>query len=119
MRRVGLRTKVQPDLFGNHETLVYDSGAGQAPKLERHAGDGALAAVQVQKRLGQKFLVRVTSIRNRLLDEDNLAEKFHVDLCRYAGLIPDDRPGQTRIEVCQEKAEPGAAEEVRIEVYAL
>lgn len=76
-----------------------------------------MGAVEVQKRVGGRFLVRVIAIRKRLLDYDNLAEKYHVDLLRYSGVIPGDSPATTLIEVCQQKAEPGAAEEVRIEVY--
>lgn len=96
---------------------VLDNDSRPAPVLERDIGDGALGALPVQKATGRRFLVRVTAFRTRLLDEDNLAEKYHVDLCRYAGVIPDDCPGQTKIEVCQQKAEPGAAEEVLIEIF--
>ena len=99
----------------NADVLPDDSG--QAPKLERDSGDGALGAVQVQKRTGEHFLVRVTSIRKRLLDYDNLCEKYHVDLLRYAGIILGDCPAETQIEVRQEKAEKGEPEEVRIEVF--
>jgi len=76
-----------------------------------------MGAVQVQKAIGGSFLVRVTSYRRRLLDEDNLCEKFHVDLCRYAGIIPSDAPGQTKIEVSQKKVGSKEAEFVRIEIY--
>jgi hypothetical protein len=45
-----------------------------------------------------------------LLDQDNLCEKYHVDLCRYAGVIPDDSPEQVIIEVNQRKTVKGEAE---------
>jgi len=86
----------------------------QTAKLERGAGHGALAAGQVQKADAAKFFVRVTSYRRRLLDEDNICEKFAVDCCRYAGVLPGDNPAQARIITTQEKA--GSQEEERTEI---
>lgn len=100
-------------------THIPDGDPGQAPKLERDLRDGAMGAVQVQGRNSGRFLVRVTSYRKRLLDYDNLCEKYHIDCLRYAGLIPGDAPGTTEIEVREEKIEPGAAERVRIEIYKI
>ena len=71
-------------------------------------------AQEVQGRSCERILVRVTSIRNRLLDEDNLCEKYHVDLCRYAGALPDDTPDKVKIEVCQRKAAKGERERTEI-----
>jgi len=71
--------------------------------VERVTGDGTLGPRKVEKRHTAKFLVRITSFRRRLLDEDNLAEKYHVDCCRYAGLIPSDAPGCAKIETAQKK----------------
>lgn len=85
--------------------------------VECGAGDAPLEAEEVQRPASERFLVRVTSIRRRLLDEDNLCEKYHVDLCRYSGIIPDDAPGKTKIEVCQIKAGKGEAEKTVIEIY--
>lgn len=92
---------------------------GPPSELERHPGNGAVGAVQVQERNSDRFLIRVTSIRRRLLDEDNLCEKFHVDCCRYSGLLPGDGPGKTKIEVTQKKAEPGEGERVVIEIFSV
>lgn len=66
-----------------------------------------------------RFLVRVTSVRRRLIDEDNLCEKHVIDCCRHAGVIPDDRPGQTKIEVCQRKIQKWEAEHTLVEVFQL
>jgi hypothetical protein len=87
--------------------------------VERDLGNGAVGAVQVQERLGERFLVRVTSHRRRLLDEDNLCVKYHVDLCRYAGALPSDAPGTATIEIHQEKVGPKEAERVDIQIYRL
>jgi hypothetical protein len=98
-------------------TGLQDGDVRPAAVLERHTRDGAVGEVPVQKGIGGSFLVRVTAIRKRLLDQDNLCEKYLVDLCRYAGIIPGDSPATTQIEVCQQKAEPGQAEFVRIEIF--
>jgi len=87
-----------------------------SPQLERPVRDDALAAPQVEGPDTAQFLVRVTSFRRRLLDEDNLAVKFHVDCCRYAGLIPSDAPSQTHIEVRQEKVKGKDDERTEIEI---
>ena len=99
------------------QAAVLDNHSGTAPELERHIGNGAVGEVQVQAGIGRRVLVRVTAYRHRLLDEDNLCEKFHVDLCRYAGVIPSDAPGRAKIEVCQEKVGSKEPEETKIEVF--
>ena len=86
-------------------------------KLERNPGNGTLGQIQIQKGIGQRFLVRVTSFRRRLLDEDNLAEKFTVDLCRYAGALPCDSAGETEIKVAQQKVGSKEPEFVRVEIF--
>jgi len=81
--------------------------------------DGALGAGEAQGGHTGKFLVRVTSFRVRLLDEDNLCEKYHVDCCRYAGIIPGDDPGKAKIETGQVKVRSKSEERVLIEVVKL
>lgn len=100
-------------------TRFQSDSAREAAKLERNPRHGTVGEIPVQKGIGGKFLVRVTAIRCRLLDEDNMCEKYHVDLCRYSGALPSDAPGTAKIEVRQQKVEPGAAEEVRIEIFKL
>ena len=99
-----------------NEQLHKASDTGTAPKLERALGNGPLAACKAEKGNSSRVLIRVTSIRNRLLDEDNLAEKYHVDACRYAGLLLSDEPGKTKIEVGQRKAGKGEVERTEIEI---
>jgi hypothetical protein len=64
------------------------------------------------------YLVRFTSFRSRLIDTDNLCEKYHCDTLRYAGILPDDSPDQARIETRQVKCAKGE-ERTLIEIYAL
>ena len=99
--------------------VLHAGDTGPATELERDPGDGALGQGQVQVPASGRFLVRITAVRHRLLDEDNACEKYHVDCCRYAGLIPGDGPRTTKIETRQEKAEPGAEELVRIEIFKI
>jgi hypothetical protein len=114
-----------------NELKRYFPNAGQAflalntdnpqetTKLERNSRPEPLATGQVQERSSQRFLVRVTSIRKRLLDEDNLCEKYHVDLCRYAGMLPGDEAGTTKIETTQRKALKAEEEQTIIEIFSL
>jgi hypothetical protein len=87
------------------------------PKLERHNEPRTVGKAKAQKGDSRRFLVRVTSIRRRLLDEDNLCEKYVIDCCRYAGLLPGDSPGETKIEVTQQKAATKEAECTVIQIF--
>jgi hypothetical protein len=98
---------------------LVDRSTGKTPKLERTLGHGTLGEGQIQTTTGSRFLVCIASFRKRLLDQDNLAEKYHVDLCRYAGALPSDAPGSTQIETRQIKVGKGEAERVKIEVWKL
>jgi hypothetical protein len=89
---------------------------GPDTKLESGSVHEPLAAAQAKAQDSKRVLVRVTSVRKRLLDEDNLCEKFHIDCCRYAGLIRDDNPAATKIEVNQRKARKNEAERTIIEI---
>ena len=88
----------------------------QVAIVESNAGDKLASEAQIQKAGKSRFLVRVISVRKRLIDEDNLAEKFLVDECRYAGLIPDDAPECCKIEVSQRKCQENEPEHVIIEI---
>lgn len=95
------------------------NNAPRSAKLERHAGDEALGAGQAQGGDTRRFLVRITSRRRRLIDEDNLCEKVLVDCCRYSGLISGDTAGETKIEVSQQQVKKEDSESTLIEVFAL
>lgn len=97
------------------DLLAYNSK--QVTIMERDSRDAPLGKKKVQGSTSQRILVRVTSVRKRLIDEDNLCEKYHVDLCRYAGIISGDEASKTKIETIQRKAEKGEEEQVIIEVY--
>lgn len=85
--------------------------------VERRPSNGPLAKGQDEKRTPKRVLVRVTTIRIKLADEDGLCEKFHVDCCRYAGLILGDESTKAKIEVRQFKASKGEEEKIIVEVF--
>ena len=95
------------ELFHNaSKDFLALHGIGDPPSrpiVERLARTRPLATQEAQVPNTGRVLVRVVSYRRRLLDEDNLAEKYFVDCARYAGLISNDDPSQTHIEVSQEK----------------
>lgn len=107
--------RINSDTSGR--TGFSDRDPRKAPQLERTAGNGAMEALPVQTPTGGHFLVRVTSYRRRLLDEDNLAEKFHVDLCRYAGALPSDAAGKAKIQTSQKKVGAKEREFVHLEIF--
>jgi hypothetical protein len=96
----------------NHQT----NSPWKTPIPERTAGNATLVEAQVQSGTGDRILIRIESVRKRLLDEDNLVSKYHTDLCRYAGLIPSDAPGVCKIETSQRKAEKGEEERTEITI---
>lgn len=107
-------------LFPNSSPDFLARNSRKALKLERDSSDASLEKKKVQGRSGQKFLIRITSIRKRLIDEDNLCGKYHCDLCRYAsGGVFGDEAGKTKIEITQRKVEKGEEEKTLIEIYSL
>lgn len=108
-----------PELPWQRSTHQEDSDAPLRHQLEQHTATGAPRAQRPKAEDSKRFLVRVTSVRGRLIDEDNLCEKYIVDCCRYAGLLPGDSPAETKIEVCQRKVSKGEEEHTLIEIYTI
>lgn len=65
-----------------------------------------------------RFKVRITSFRCRLLDIDNLAggSKFIIDALRYQGFIRDDSPDQIELSFAQIKVPKRTLEETVITI---
>lgn len=91
--------------------------SGEASKLERVAGDAALGQTQTKNGDSKGFLVRITSVRKRLLDEDNLCGKYHTDCLRYAGVLPTDAPDKTHIQTTQRKTKKGEEEHTIVDFF--
>ena len=105
--------------FPKSSEAFIQANCTAAAIVERGPGDEPLAKEEVQGQVSGRVLVCVTSVRKRLLDQDNLCEKFHVDLLRRAGVIYDDAPGQCQIETRQRKIEKGEQEHSLIEVFTV
>lgn len=96
-----------------------DSRAREDAIVECASRHEPLAEAEVKEADPARVLVSVTSIRTRLLDEDNLSEKAHVDCCRYAGLLAGDGPHQVKIETSQKKAAKGEQERTIISLIPI
>lgn len=92
-----------------------DRGAPH-PVVERRHPDEPLAPDCAQESDSAQYFVRVVSYRVRLLDEDNLCEKFHIDALRYSLLLPSDAPSRCRIITTQEKVRTKAEEKTVITI---
>ena len=121
MRRAMERKPVHREAIPQVQTIknydhCFSDDTGTPAALERNTSDAPLETKEVQGRADGRFLVRVTSVRKRLADEDGLCEKYVLDCCRYAGLIPDDSPELCKVETCQRKAKKGEKEHTIIEI---
>lgn len=76
-----------------------------------------LATPQGKTRHTGKYFIRVTSYRIRLLDEDNLVAKYHIDALRYAGVIHSDAPDQAHIVTRQTKIAKKDQERTEIQIH--
>lgn len=99
--------------YGNPDNRTSQESS---PKSQRPSRHEPLAKTQVEDGDTGRFLVHVVSHRRRLLDEDNLVCKWHVDLLRYSGCIPDDAPNQASIKVSQVKVSKKEEEKTIITV---
>lgn len=79
----------------------------QGAKPQRTVCDEPLATTQGEAKGSGRVHVRVTSFRSRLIDPDNIAAKYLVDCCRYAGLIVDDTAAQIEYSCSQIKCKKG------------
>lgn len=96
-----------------------DRDEGKNAVAERDAATALAQTAGDKASDSRKFVIRLTSYRCRLLDEDNLVAKFHVDGCRYAGLLPSDAPGHTHIQINQVKVATEEEEHTRIVITPL
>jgi hypothetical protein len=108
--------RLNPEIYEPNTTPESD---GENTKLECNSLTPPLGKNKAKKGDSAKFSVRVTSFRHRLLDEDNICAKYHVDLCRYAGILPSDAPATTRIQATQEKIRSEEKEYTLIEIEKL
>jgi hypothetical protein len=118
MTELPKRINIQ-QLFPNASKDFIARNSPQTAVVESDIGTPSLGEKKAERPNSSRFLVRVTSFRKRLLDEDNLCEKYHVDLCRYAGIISCDSPDKVKIEVGQKKIGSKEVEKTLVEVWEL
>ena len=107
--RIEARRRKKPD----------SNDPGGDPKPQPVVRDESLGAGQGKARNPTRLRVCVTRRSVRLLDEDNICEKYAVDCLRYAGALRDDAPEFVRIEARQEKVESQSDECTVIEITEL
>lgn len=118
--------KLNPELFNGNTPATpplpglglphADLSPSPHAKLERRPRPRALAKSKAQKGDSRRFFVRVISYRVRLLDEDNLCEKYGVDCLRYSGILPGDSAAEARIVTSQEKVSSKDEERTTYEI---
>ena len=109
-------TKEQYETFTQRRAAAALAARQQSAIAQQPASHEPLATAQAETGDTSRCLVRVTSYRTRLLDEDNLVAKYHVDALRYAGVLASDAPQHTHIECRQVKVHKGQPEGTLIEV---
>ena len=86
----------------------------QAPKLEQDSRNGPLAAKPIEAPMPGRVHIRFESVRKRLLDPDNISQKWALDCLRYIGVIRGDEPDKITLETTQRKAAKGEEEHTEI-----
>lgn len=84
-----------PQQTAGHESMATKAGKGSPPR---------------------RLLVRITSVRRRLLDSDNLIGKYYVDCLRYCGILLNDTEAEIDFRISQKKARTKDEERTIIEV---
>tara|TARA_R110000868_G_scaffold53684_1_gene168302 strand:+ start:419 stop:754 length:336 start_codon:yes stop_codon:yes gene_type:complete len=103
--------------FPNASPDFLARNSRQIAKLERPARDAPLDKGKGQKGTAGSVHIRFTSIRKRLLDPDNISEKWTLDALRFANIICGDEPDKITLETTQRKIKHGEEEKTLIEVF--
>ena len=104
-------------LSGGETASIQSKDTRQAAKLELPARSDSLEADQKQKASPERVHIRVVSVRKRLCDPDNVAEKYLLDCLRYARLLKDDTAQDISLETAQRKCQKGEEEHTILEVW--
>jgi hypothetical protein len=89
------------------------------PQLEHSPGPVPLATDQVEEANPGRVRVCIVSVRKRLLDPDNLCEKYALDCLRTIKGIRGDEPDKITLETTQRRAQKGEEEKTEITVYEI
>lgn len=108
------------DSNGNYSRTEVNSLRVSDPKPQPIVRKELLDSSKTQKGSRTRLALRITRYATRLLDEDNLAgAKLLVDQMRYAGILPDDDPGSTKIILDQIKVSKKTEERTEISIKQL
>lgn len=107
LRRAMLREPVYAQHHPHHHPR-------KTPKLERAALDATLGAAEGKEEAPGRVHIRFESARKRLLDPDNLSEKWALDCLRYVGVIRGDEPDKITLETTQRKCAKDEEEHTEI-----
>ena len=83
---------------------------------KRSTRTGTLAKNEKQEGTTGRVHLRITSVRKRLIDPDNLFAKSTIDCLRYGGLLIDDCENQISLEISQKKVAKGEDPHTTIEI---
>jgi hypothetical protein len=86
-------------------------------ELERNLSGSPLGKNQDESGTTTRVHIRFVSVRKRLIDPDNLAEKWLLDCLRNCRAIDGDEPEKITLETTQRKVTKGEAEHTRIDIY--
>lgn len=98
-------------------TFIANHREGAASVLELDSSYEPLGTCEEKETVGERVLVRITSVRKRLTDTDNCCCKFLVDTLRYCGALESDAFDKTKIEVQQRKCGPKEREHTEITIW--
>jgi len=96
----------------NHQT----NNPGTIAKLEQDTRHGSLAEKPIETHTASRVHIRFESVRKRLLDPDNICEKWTLDCLRYIGVIRGDEPDKITLETTQRRANKGEEERTEITI---
>jgi hypothetical protein len=97
-----------------NETPNRSEASSSVP--QQSTGKKSLGIDQGKTGNSSRCVLRYTSRRCRLLDEDNWCTKFFTDALRYCGALSNDTPDKVTISVMQEKVAHRCQEETVIEL---
>jgi hypothetical protein len=107
------------NLFPNASPDFVARNTRAAPVVERIIGNAALRPAKSQKGTAGRVHIRFVSVRKRLLDPDNISEKWTLDCLRFAGVIQGDEPDKITLETTQRKCGNDEEEKTLIEIFEL
>lgn len=103
-------------LFPHASASLIAANTGKDAVVERPPSNAALGASKGKEADSGRVHIRFVSVRKRLLDPDNISEKWTLDALRFAGIIRGDEPEKITLETTQRKAAKGEEEHTQIEI---